>query len=80
MLEHIKGLRNWHRKDCKAIYRFWKQRIVKQDESDGDPKFTTIIGFGGKLISYWKSNKRQFWKWKGICKAYKNPISESNVG
>jgi len=22
---------------------------VKQDESDGDPKFTTTIGLGGKL-------------------------------
>jgi hypothetical protein len=32
------------------IYKLWRWRIVKQDESDGDPKFTTIIGLGGKLM------------------------------
>jgi hypothetical protein len=75
MLESIKGLHNWCCKDCKIIYKLWKWRIVKQDESNGEPKFTTTIGLGGKLASYWKTNRRQFWKWKGICKAYKNFIS-----
>ncbi len=62
------------------IYKLWKQRIVKQDESNGDMKFTASIGLGGKSASYWKSNKRQSWKWRRICGAYRNPISESNVG
>ncbi len=53
---------------------------MKQNEWDGDPKFITTIGLGGKLAIYWKSNKRKFWKWRGVCKAYKNPISKSNVG
>jgi hypothetical protein len=53
---------------------------VKQDELDGDPKFTMIIGLGGKLASYWKTNKRQSWKWRGVCKAYRNPVSKLNVG
>jgi hypothetical protein len=26
-----------------------EERIVKQDESDGDSKFIVAIGFGGKL-------------------------------
>jgi hypothetical protein len=47
---------------------------------DGDPEFTVTIGLGGKSASYWKSNKIQFWKWRGICRAYKNPILESDVG
>jgi len=53
---------------------------MKQDESNADLKFITTIGFGGKLTSYWKSEKKQFWKWRGIYKAYKNTILESNVG
>ncbi len=44
MLKSIRGLRNWCHKDCKVIYRLWKQKIVKQDESNGDPEFTVIIG------------------------------------
>jgi hypothetical protein len=32
------------------------------------------------LASYWKTNKRQSWKWRGICRAYKNPILKFNVG
>jgi hypothetical protein len=61
------------------IYRFWKQKIVKQDESDGDPEFTTTIRLGSKSTSYWKINERQFWKWKGMCRAYKNPILKFDV-
>jgi hypothetical protein len=38
MLKSIKGLRGWHRKNCRTIYRFWRWGIVKQDESNGDPK------------------------------------------
>jgi hypothetical protein len=53
---------------------------MKQDESDADLKFITTIGFGGKLTSYWKSENKQFWKWRGVYKAYKNTILESNVG
>jgi hypothetical protein len=50
MLESIRGLSGWCCKDCKIIYRLWKQRIV-QDESDGDPKFTSIIELGSTLLS-----------------------------
>jgi len=53
---------------------------VKQDESDGDPKFIAAIGLGGKSMSYWKPDKKQSWKWRRVCRAYKNPISEFNVG
>ncbi len=80
MLESIKGLSRWHHKDCIAIYRLWRQRIVKQDESDSDPEFITTIGLGWKLASYWKTNWRQFWKWRRLYKAYKNPISKFDVG
>jgi hypothetical protein len=80
MLECIKGLHGWCRKDWKAIYKLWRQRIVKQDESDGDPKFTATIGLGGKSTSYWKLDRRHFWKWRGICRVYKNPILEYDVG
>ncbi len=52
---------------------------MKQDELDGDPEFTLTIGLGGKSISYSKINKRQFQKWRGICKAYRNPILKFDV-
>jgi hypothetical protein len=52
MLENIRGLSSWHCKDHIMIYRLWRRRIVKQDEFDGDPKFTTTIRIGGKLTSY----------------------------
>ncbi len=35
---------------------------------------------GGKATSYWKWNRRKSWKWGGVCRAYKNPISEYDVG
>ncbi len=53
---------------------------MKQDESNGDSKFIVTIGLRGKSTSYWKTKIKQSWKWKGICKASKNPILESNVG
>jgi hypothetical protein len=53
----FRGLSGWRCKDYRMIYKFWRRRIVKQDELDGDPKFTTIIGFGGKLSSYWMEKK-----------------------
>ncbi len=53
---------------------------MKQDESDGDPKFTTTIGLGGKSTGYWKLDIKQSWKWKGICKAYRNPTLKFDVG
>jgi hypothetical protein len=51
MLESIKGLSSWHRKDCKVIYRLWRWRIMKQNESNGDLEFTVAIGFGGRSSS-----------------------------
>jgi hypothetical protein len=75
MLESIRGLNSWRCKDYIAIYWLWTWKIVKQDESDGDLKFTTTIGLGGKSASYWKTNIRQSWKCKGVCRAYRNPIS-----
>ncbi len=62
------------------IYKLWRQRIVKQDESDGDPKFIMTIKVRCKLTSYWKSDRRQSWKWRGIYKAYRNPILKFDVG
>jgi len=53
---------------------------VKQNESNGDPEFTMPIGFGGKPTSYWNINKRQSWKWRGICRAYRNSILKFDVG
>ncbi len=79
VLENINSLRGWCRKDYKGIYILWRQIIVKQNEFDGDLEFTLTIGFGGKSTSYWKSDRRQSWKWKGTCMAYKNPILKSNV-
>jgi hypothetical protein len=58
MYASIRGLHDWRCKDCKAIYKIWIQKIVNQDESCGDPKFTTIIKLGSKSTSYWKSGKR----------------------
>jgi hypothetical protein len=52
MLESIWGLSSWRYKDCRVIYKLWRQRIVKQDESNGDPKFIATIELGGKLASY----------------------------
>jgi hypothetical protein len=52
---------------------------MKQDESNGDLKFTATIGIGGNSTSYWKSDRIKSWKWRGICRAYKNPISEFDV-
>ncbi len=74
MLKNIRGLQDWCHKDRKTISRVLRQRIVKQNELDGDSEFTMTIGLGGKSASYWKSNKIQFWKWKGVCKDYWNPI------
>ncbi len=31
------------------------KEFVKQNELDGDPKFTLIIGLGGKSSSHWKT-------------------------
>ncbi len=53
---------------------------MKQDESNNDLKFTMSIGFGGKSSSHWTRNKRQFWKWTGICGNCKSPISKFDVG
>jgi hypothetical protein len=53
---------------------------VKQDESNNDSKFTSIIGLGGNSSNHWKINRRQSWKWKGICRAYTNPILKFDIG
>jgi len=52
------------------IYRLWRWRIMKQNELDSDLEFIATIGLRGKLTSYWKANRRQFQKWRGIYKAY----------
>jgi hypothetical protein len=79
MLENIKGLSSWCHKGCKVIYKFWR-RIVKQDELNCDLKFTTVIGFGGGLPSYWIIKKKTILKMKRICGNYINPILKSDVG
>ncbi len=61
------------------IYRFWTLKIAKQDESNGESKFRVTIGFRGKLASYWKKDRIQFQKWRGVCRAYNNPILEYHV-
>ncbi len=43
MLKNTKDLCGWCPKDFKAIYGFWRQKIVEQDESDGDSEFTITI-------------------------------------
>jgi hypothetical protein len=43
MLESIRGMHDWCHKDCKVIYRLWRQRIMKQDESNGDLEFIVTI-------------------------------------
>jgi hypothetical protein len=53
----IRGLSNWWCKDYIVIYKFWRWRIVKQDELNDDPEFTMIIGLGGKMANYWKTKK-----------------------
>jgi hypothetical protein len=80
MLKSIKGINGWHHKDCRMIDRLRRWWIVKQDELDGDPKFIATIGLGGKSTNHWEIDKKKSWKWRGVCKAYKNPILESNVG
>jgi hypothetical protein len=57
MLGNIRGLSDWCCKDCKVIYRLWKQRIVKQNILDGDLKFTMTIGFGGKSSNHWNTTE-----------------------
>jgi hypothetical protein len=39
------------------IYKLWRKRIVKLDESNNDLKFILTIGLGGKSTIYWKINK-----------------------
>jgi hypothetical protein len=80
MLKSIRGLCGYHHKDCEVIYKFWRQRIVKQDESYGDLEFKITIELGGKSTSYWKTDKREFRKCRRVCKAYRNPILEFDVG
>ncbi len=62
------------------LYKLWRWIIVEQDESNGDSKFIATIGLGSKLASYWKSYRKQSWKWIGVCRAYRNPILEFDVG
>jgi hypothetical protein len=62
MLKNIEGLSDWHYKDCINIYKLRRQIILKQDESNGEPKSTVTIKLGGKSTSFWKTSKRQFFK------------------
>ncbi len=55
MLESIKGLSSWCHKDCRMIYRLRRQKIMKQNESDGDPcailEIITILEKGIKILN-----------------------------
>ncbi len=53
---------------------------MKQDESDGNQEFIITIRLGGKSSNHWKTNRIKSWKWRGVYKAYKNPISKYDVG
>ncbi len=53
---------------------------MKQDELDGNLELMVIVGLGGKLSRHWKKNKRKFWQWRRVYKAYRNCILESDVG
>jgi hypothetical protein len=53
---------------------------MKQDELDGDSEFIATIRLGGKSASYWKLDIKKNWKWRGVCKDYRNPILEFDVG
>jgi hypothetical protein len=46
---------------------------MKQDESDGDSKFTITIGLGGKLANYWKTNKKNLENGKEYAQLTKTP-------
>ncbi len=52
MLENIKGISDWCPKDYKTIYKLWRQRIMKQEESNGDLEFTVTIRLGSKSSSH----------------------------
>jgi hypothetical protein len=80
MVEIIRGLTGWCCKIYENNYRFWRWRIMKQDEWVGNLEVIVTIGLGSKSSNHWKTNKKQSWKWKGIYKAYKNPILEYDVG
>jgi hypothetical protein len=47
---------------------------------NGDSEFIVTIRFKGKSSKFYKTNKRQSWKWKKICANSKNPILKSDVG
>ncbi len=48
MLKSTRGWSGWSHNDYKQYIDFEEERIIKQDESDGDSKFIATIGFGGK--------------------------------
>jgi hypothetical protein len=56
---------------------------VKQDESNGDLEFTTVIGFGSKLSRSWKKikiNLENGKEYMGITKTpYQNLILDRRV-
>ncbi len=80
VLKSIRSLSGWNRKDCKVIYKLWRKRIMKQNESDGDLEFIATIRFGSKYPRNWKKNKRQFWKWKIVTKTpYQNRMLDKQV-
>jgi hypothetical protein len=51
---------------------------VKQDELDGNPKFTTIIGLGGRSSSL-KNKHKIILKMERSMQGL-HPVSKSNVG
>jgi len=80
MLKSVRGQSGWHHKDYRVIYKLWSQKTMKQDESNGDPKFTTKIKLEDKLLNHLKTNIKHFWKWRRMCRAYINPILKFDVG
>ncbi len=72
-VRNIKGLNGWCLKDCRVIYRLCKQRIVKQNESNGNLKFIMTIGLKGISSSYWKMNQRQFQNGKEYARLIETP-------
>jgi hypothetical protein len=73
VLKSIAGLCDWCCKDFKMIYKLWRRKIMKEDESDGDLEFTTTIGLKGKSANYWKSNKDNLENGEEYARLIKTP-------
>jgi hypothetical protein len=49
---------------------------VKQDESNGDPKFTVTIGLGGKSAKLLKNKQKTIWKMERSMQGLQKPHIE----